>query len=379
MDIIRSRDISNTNQQFYRHAPYRMLLMAAFSAAVLAIAVQAIRSDNNLVLAIMFALMACLFLYFSLEAVIRSIKPGNWILRISADGIYINLRSYLNSHFPKDDKTVAFIRYSAIDSVHRVTKYKRNPQVWEYLSVKLKNTEMDVLNDALQNEYSRVDKDDKPNGNLGRVHTQKGSYIHTPLLLDDKDNSLLLIWKGAHQRTQPGIQNALDRLSKNVQVTGKKRKGPVKVRKGQLLMGRIFLSIGIVFLLWNGWVIANGLLANQWPTTVGMITSSGYDTSSSVDFNGSPYTTYTANIRYSYTVNGNNYSSQRVYFSDIFNFGESASRAVMKYPRGETVQVYYNPDDPAIALLEKGISTMMLIFMIMAFAFSGAGILFILG
>ena len=60
-----------------------------------------------------------------------------------------------------------------------------------------------------------------------------------------------------------------------------------------------------------------------------------------------------AKIRYKYTVTGKNYISGNIDSVGYARVGIN-THYVEKYPRGASVTVYYNPENPAQALLEPG-------------------------
>ncbi len=59
-------------------------------------------------------------------------------------------------------------------------------------------------------------------------------------------------------------------------------------------------------------------------------------------------------IRYTYTVNGQTYENERVHAKLS---AESCETVLSKYPKGKSVDVYYNPETPAKSLLEPGFSS----------------------
>ena len=76
-------------------------------------------------------------------------------------------------------------------------------------------------------------------------------------------------------------------------------------------------------------------------------------------------TFYRTMISYRYEVDGKRYEGDRLRFvndarRDLTNSSESfsdlaeAQGVVRHYPRGKKVPVYYNPDDPTVAVLVKG-------------------------
>jgi hypothetical protein len=95
--------------------------------------------------------------------------------------------------------------------------------------------------------------------------------------------------------------------------------------------------------------------AHKWPTVTGTIVSS--DLESETDrHDGKPMRMYGAAIRYSYQVGGKSYESDSVQLggkSETSRPGEF-ERMVARYPKGKSVKVCYDSDDPATATLEPG-------------------------
>ena len=64
---------------------------------------------------------------------------------------------------------------------------------------------------------------------------------------------------------------------------------------------------------------------------------------------------YSADVRYTYLVNGTQYSSGRVSLGDSStNSSSGKEEIVRRYPMGSQVIVYYDPSRPEDALLEPG-------------------------
>lgn len=60
-----------------------------------------------------------------------------------------------------------------------------------------------------------------------------------------------------------------------------------------------------------------------------------------------------ADVKYSFKVNGEEYTSGEITYKHV---NRSIDETLAKFPVGLKVKVYYNPDDPSIALLEPGAS-----------------------
>jgi hypothetical protein len=68
-------------------------------------------------------------------------------------------------------------------------------------------------------------------------------------------------------------------------------------------------------------------------------------------------TTFTPVVTYTYVVNGQTLQCDRVGFSPTRN-----KKILAKYPKGNPVQVFFDPQHPSTAVLEKGGSTRVMMF-----------------
>jgi hypothetical protein len=86
---------------------------------------------------------------------------------------------------------------------------------------------------------------------------------------------------------------------------------------------------------------------NQWPSTMGTVVSSGIDRRSSSD----GYTDYPS-VQYSYRVNGQPYQGAKI--APGMEVGSTgAGKVVARYPAGAQVMVFYNPQNPSEAVIER--------------------------
>ncbi|HEX2854563.1 MAG TPA: DUF3592 domain-containing protein [Opitutaceae bacterium] len=98
-------------------------------------------------------------------------------------------------------------------------------------------------------------------------------------------------------------------------------------------------------------------LVNQWRSRTFLpvgarILSSEVKTSS-----GSDDTTHLAQVRYEFQVDGRRYEADRVRFGEMSNSDQSRARSVVRaHPAGSIRNAYYNPANPAEAVLYRGIS-----------------------
>lgn len=64
---------------------------------------------------------------------------------------------------------------------------------------------------------------------------------------------------------------------------------------------------------------------------------------------------YVAEVLYEYSVHGERYSSDLVSFGEFGSHNtKNAQRIVDEYPAGKSVVVYYDPDNPDVAVLRPG-------------------------
>jgi hypothetical protein len=123
-------------------------------------------------------------------------------------------------------------------------------------------------------------------------------------------------------------------------------------------VNQIFLIVlGVALIAVAAWSVRMSARARRWPATTGLITSSRLVSS----YDSSP----DAEIRYTYKVSGVEYQSSNIGYGG--HWGSEDSTLVAKYPVGAVVTVYYEPELPSRALLERGRSLVWL-----AFVFGGA-------
>ena len=149
-----------------------------------------------------------------------------------------------------------------------------------------------------------------------------------------------------------------------------------KVRKkqktGLLVICIIFALVGFGLAGFGASIFVNARQSTSWPTAKGTILTSDVNKSThrgttNVGNSGGSQTvtSYKAAISYEYSVNGELFFSDKVSFGET---GESAARAYAKaknYPPGQKVSVFYDPDNPGVAVLEPGVakSAYLLMFM----------------
>lgn len=103
-----------------------------------------------------------------------------------------------------------------------------------------------------------------------------------------------------------------------------------------------------------------------WPSATGQITQAYVWQSTNTDTDGDSSTFYYPHLEYTYTVMGQTYTGKRVAFGAETGYGNDAqaSAKLSRFPAaGSPVTVYYDPQNPAEAVLERraGGTTLMLV------------------
>ena len=130
------------------------------------------------------------------------------------------------------------------------------------------------------------------------------------------------------------------------------------------VVGRLFpLSFGfwsMIFLGFGLWAINKGMQSENWDKGTATITSSRIEKkeSRSKDAQGftKTSTSYSVRVEYTYTVKGSNYEGNTVGFGIIsHNERSDAQEELKSYPKGKTIDVYYDPENPSDSVLKKGV------------------------
>lgn len=142
-----------------------------------------------------------------------------------------------------------------------------------------------------------------------------------------------------------------------------------------VLLGVIFFAVGIG-LSWWGWrILQNAQVSESWPSTSGEITASSIRTDHDDDG-----TTYHAEVRFAYVVDDQRYNEDTVSFGQYGSSNRShAEEIVSRYPTGQAVTVYYDPADPATAVLEPGVTWSSYMILGMGLLFAIIAVFLLLG
>ena len=113
-----------------------------------------------------------------------------------------------------------------------------------------------------------------------------------------------------------------------------------------------FILVGAATLFFGGRSLHRAKESVAWPEANGQIMSSGVEYRRGDKGGG----TYHAEIRYTFTVNGQTHSGNKIAFGDYGSSNPSHARGVVnRYPKDKSVSVRYMPTDPDVCILEPGI------------------------
>ncbi len=104
----------------------------------------------------------------------------------------------------------------------------------------------------------------------------------------------------------------------------------------------------------------------HWPSTWGVVEQSGIEEFQTLE-DGRWRRRKRSNVVYSYRVGGNQYRSQRIAvrgWKVSSNIGTLVGGAAKKYPPGKPVEVFFDPANPAEAVLERRVSGGGLIYLV---------------
>ena len=148
--------------------------------------------------------------------------------------------------------------------------------------------------------------------------------------------------------------------------------------KGNLIMMIVILPavlFGVYLCIISYAEVREGWNSGDWPQAKGVVLSSGVKhhehsrKTTGINFR------YSADVQYSYSVNGETYSNRRLAVAEEkWDFAREAKMAASSYPKGAEVVVYYRPDDPQQSMLQPGVR-----FSSLSGILIGAGLVIVFG
>jgi hypothetical protein len=114
----------------------------------------------------------------------------------------------------------------------------------------------------------------------------------------------------------------------------------------------VFYAVGLAILGFAFWSARRSTVASGWPTVPGTIESCSIARQSDNDGGD----TYEVKVRYAYTVGHTEYHGSRLAFGYMSSSGQSAHQDIhAKLKNAKSVDVRYDPADPAVSTLSFGI------------------------
>jgi hypothetical protein len=117
---------------------------------------------------------------------------------------------------------------------------------------------------------------------------------------------------------------------------------------GTVIIGFVLIILNVVFLGIIFFMRRRMAVVSQWPSTMGTVLMSTIERRSSGEGGYSDYPV----VQYSYQVNGQAYQSYKLAPGPELG-GSGARKVVAKYPAGAQVMVFYDPQKPSDAVLER--------------------------
>lgn len=117
----------------------------------------------------------------------------------------------------------------------------------------------------------------------------------------------------------------------------------------------VFIGIGAFLIYFSLRSRKKADASQSWPSINGQVTESRVDHSTSIDSDGDQRASYTPVVRYTYQVMGQTYTGKNISFGGQPSYGNpgKAQAALERFPAGEVIAVYYNPENPSEAVLER--------------------------
>ena len=127
------------------------------------------------------------------------------------------------------------------------------------------------------------------------------------------------------------------------------------------ILGFVLLILNAIFLGVIFFMRRKMSQVSQWPSTMGTVMMSTIEQRSSSE---GGYTDYPV-VQYSYQVGGQTYQSMRLAPGPEVG-GSGARKVVGRYPAGAQVMVFYDPQNPSDAVLEKKAPAQWVMWLILA-------------
>ena len=127
------------------------------------------------------------------------------------------------------------------------------------------------------------------------------------------------------------------------------------------VIGFFLLVLNVIFLGIIFFMRRRMAAVSQWPSTLGTVNASYLERRHSSSDSGS--TNYPV-VQYSYQIGGQGYQSTKLAPGPEVG-GTGAGKVVERYPAGAQVMVFYNPQNPSEAVLERKAPAQWLMWLIL--------------
>ncbi len=154
------------------------------------------------------------------------------------------------------------------------------------------------------------------------------------------------------------------------------------MRNRQSPLGTLVVAIVFFVAGFTSWKYFTKPLAKEaaetknWPTVEGIITFAELNKTQNSDGNDMYY----ANVQYTYSVDGNEYTESSITTADgTTSMKNSVKKQLRKYAKGTKVTVYYDPEFPNTAVLEPGAGLIFGLLLKLPLLFCGLSVLIFFG
>lgn len=127
------------------------------------------------------------------------------------------------------------------------------------------------------------------------------------------------------------------------------------------IIGFVLFILNAIFLTVIFFMRRKMAAVSQWPSTMGTVMMSRIEQRSSSE---GGYTDYPV-VQYSYQIGGQAYQGYKLAPGPEVG-GTGAGKVVARYPAGAQVMVFYNPQNPSEAVLERNAPAQWLLWLILA-------------
>lgn len=131
---------------------------------------------------------------------------------------------------------------------------------------------------------------------------------------------------------------------------------------GSMISGMVaipFVIVALVFVYLAIRASRKASVSRSWPATTGKVLAAGIEPRTGRSGSSGYSTSYYPVVQYEYTVNGQRYLGNRITFGGQVGYGwtNMAQNQIANYNPGSSVAVFYDPNEPANAVLERTAGT----------------------